>query len=89
MNENIIEIDFTDEEQKKIEDYAGKHGLTVEETIKNALFEKIKQQGLSFVKWKEKYHKGWYLNTREQDENLFEEYLDYLKENKLNYNEVN
>lgn len=89
MNENIIEIDFTDEEQKKIEDYAGKHRLTVEETIKNALFEKIKQQGLSFVEWKEKYHKGWYLNTREQDENLFEEYLDYLKENKLNYNEVN
>lgn len=41
------------------------------------------------MEWKEKYHKGWYLNTREQDENLFEEYLDYLKENKLNYNEVN
>lgn len=36
--------------------------------------------GLSFLEWKQENHCEWFLASREQDEQYFEEYLDYLKE---------
>lgn len=36
---------------------------------------------LTFVEWKQQNHPAWYLNSQEQDEALFEDYLKYLKEN--------
>lgn len=35
---------------------------------------------LDFDEWKTVYHPAWYLNTREQDEQLFEEWLQYKKQ---------
>lgn len=57
----------------------------VDDLIKEA--EALK--GLSFVEWKQKNHPGWYLGTRREDENHFEEYLDYLHENNFDYDELN
>lgn len=36
---------------------------------------------LTFGQWKQIHHPGWYLNNQEEDENLFEEYLKWRKEN--------
>lgn len=37
---------------------------------------------LTFDEWKTVYHPAWYLNTREEDEQLFEEWLQYKKQQK-------
>ena len=34
---------------------------------------------LTFTQWKQKYHPGWYLNSLEEDEALFEDYLKWRK----------
>ena len=40
----------------------------------------IAEKFLAFDEWKTVYHPAWYLNTREQDEQLFEEWLQYKKQ---------
>lgn len=40
----------------------------------------MKERILSFDEWKTKYHPAWYLNSQEQDEKLFEEWLQYKKQ---------
>lgn len=35
---------------------------------------------LNFDEWKTVYHPAWYLNSMEQDEQLFEEWLQYKKQ---------
>lgn len=35
---------------------------------------------LTFDDWKTAYHPGWYLGTMEEDEQLFEEWLQYKKQ---------
>ena len=40
----------------------------------------MEERILSFDEWKTKYHPAWYLNSQEQDEQLFEEWLDYKKQ---------
>ena len=32
-----------------------------------------------FDAWKQKYHPGWYLNSLEEDENLFEDYMAWKR----------
>ena len=39
---------------------------------------------LAFDEWKTAYHPGWYLGTIEEDEQLFEEWLQYKKQIKKN-----
>lgn len=42
-----------------------------------------------FDAWKQKYHPGWYLNSLEEDENLFEDYMAWKrKENDHGDNDV-
>lgn len=35
---------------------------------------------LEFDAWKTENHPGWYLNSQEQDEVLFEEWLEYKRQ---------
>lgn len=35
---------------------------------------------LTFDEWKTEYYPGWYLNSQEQDEELFEQWLDYKRQ---------
>ena len=36
---------------------------------------------LTFDEWKDKYCPGWYLNSQDEDEKLFEDYLRWRREN--------
>lgn len=35
---------------------------------------------LTFDEWKTEYYPGWCLNSQEQDEELFEQWLDYKRQ---------
>lgn len=50
---------------------------------------KAKSMGSSFEDWKQKNHVGWYLASREQDEQFFDEYCDYLEANGYHYDDLN
>lgn len=39
----------------------------------------MEEKILSFEDWKTTYHPGWYLNSQEQDEELFEQWLKYKR----------
>lgn len=57
----------------------------------NNVYDEIRKElmGLSFVEWKQENRYGWFLASRKQDEQYFEEYLDYLKEYDYLYDDLN
>lgn len=56
---------------------------------KNKMNEEINKKGLSFADWKQENHPGWYLASRGQDEQFFDEYCDYLNANGYHYDDLN
>lgn len=48
----------------------------------------MEEKILDFDEWKTKYHPAWYLNSQEQDEKLFEEWLEYRKQQEVEQEEV-
>lgn len=48
----------------------------------------MEERILSFDEWKTKNHPGWYLNSQEQDEQLFEKWLEYKKQQREEQKEV-
>lgn len=72
-------------------------GMTIDEVIEelSSLANKIdfkrfqkEQRGLSFEEWRQKDNAGWYV-SKEAPEDVFERYLDYLKENNFSYDKLN
>lgn len=44
MEMTTVDIEFTDEERVLVENYAKAHGISVEELLRKAMFEKINEE---------------------------------------------
>ena len=56
--------------------------LSLDYTLATNERRNMAEKFLAFDEWKTVYHPAWYLNTREEDEQLFEEWLQYKKQQK-------
>lgn len=60
----------------------------MKKTLDEQIQEVNSQKGLSYEDWRQKDNAGWYM-SHEKEENRFERYLNYLRENNFDYDQLN